>query len=427
MNFKKILKEALTIKFDKAFGLDIGDRSVEIIELDKAFKFSVSTYGRIELPEGVVENGRIVDQAVLAEKIKNLLKGVKTRKVSTNRVIVSLPDSQIFVKCFSVDSNLHAGALSQAIIDQVSLSIPINIDKTYWDFIESPLADKTKKMIMFVAVPREIANSYVRFCNSIGLEVISLSTESLSLARIILKSSTTQSLIMDIGSRSTNLHFFDSNDKINMSATIPLAGEQMTEAVMVALKNEPAEAEAQKIKFGFNGSDKNNIKSIILPIMEDILKETASAISYYEQAFNQKLDNIYIIGGSALLPGIVEVMKDSLKRDVQIAVSAYNINLNILGGINKQFALYANVIGLGMLGASVGFRDLNLLKKMPTSEVNSVNKLNLFNMGYLTKTNTIRTILNNKFVLVIMIIMVGVIFAVLLQQAKNFIPSITVI
>ena len=62
MNFKKVLKDALTIKFDKAFGLDIGDRSIEIIELEKVFRFSVVTYGRTELNEGIVENGKIIDQ-----------------------------------------------------------------------------------------------------------------------------------------------------------------------------------------------------------------------------------------------------------------------------------------------------------------------------------------------------------------------------
>ena len=81
-----------------------------------------------------------------------------------------------------------------------------------------------------------------------------------------------------------------------------------------------------------------------------------------------------------------------------------------------------NVIGLGMLGSSGEFRDLNLLKKIPASEVNTVNKLNLFNMGYLSKVNTFRTILNNKFMLVILIIIIGLIFAILYQQAINKSP-----
>ncbi len=419
-NFKKILQDTLTIKFDKAFGLDIGDRSAEIIELEKVFKFSVTTYGRVELPAGIVENGRILDQAILAEEVKKLLKSVKPRKVSTNKVILSLPESQVYVECFPVDIKLKKNALIQVITDKVSLSLPINLDKTYWDFVEKPMVDKTKKLIVFISVPKDIANSYVKFCNSIGLEVVSLSSESLSLARVILKSSNKQSLIMDIGSRSTNLSFFDSNDKINMSVTIPVAGEQMTQAVQVGLKIDTVEAEVIKIKSGFNDNQENNIKALILPVMEDILKETKAAINYYEEAFKQQLDDIYIIGGSALLPGIKDVIKANLKKEVQVATGGNNIVLGALGNKSNQFPLYANVIGLGMLGASGGFQDLNLLKRMPTSQVNSVNKLNLFRLGYLSQVNTIRTIMNNKFVLVIMVILIGVIFAILLQQTQSY-------
>jgi type IV pilus assembly protein PilM len=420
MSLAKILKDTLTIKFDKAFGLDIGDGSVEIIEMEKVFKFSAVTYGRTELEEGVVDNGRIISQPILAEKIKKLLKDAKPKRVSTNKVIVSLPESQVFVQCFPVDAKLKGSALNLAILDKVSARLPMIIDKVYWDFVEKPLADKTKKLIMFFGVPKDVANSYVKFCNSIGLEVVSLCIESLSLARTVLKSSPKQSLIIDLGARSTNLSFFDSNDKINMSITIPVAGEMLTEAIRSKLKIETAEAESLKVKLGFKDSKENNVRPIILPLFEDIMTETKQAIEYYEETFKQKLEDIYIIGGSALLPGIVDVAKASLKREVQIANSVYNTNLNAITGKNNSFPLYANVIGLGMLGASGEFKDMNLLKKMPAAEVNSVNKLNLFNMGYLSKVNTLRTILDNKYVLVVLIILIGIVFAVLYQQAQNY-------
>jgi type IV pilus assembly protein PilM len=250
MNFRKILRDALTIKFDKAFGLDISDRSVEVVELEKVFRFSVVTYGRTELPDGIVVNGKIVDQNSLAEKLKKLLKEAHPKRVSTNKVIVSLPESQVFIQCFVVDQKLKSGALTNYIINKVSLLLPLNIDKTYWDFIEKPLPDKNRKLIIFISVPKDVAGGYVKFCNSVGLEVVSLCVESLSLARAILRNSDRQSLIMDMGAHATNLSFFDSNDKVNMSISIPVAGSEMTEAIKNQLNLELAEAENLKIKFG---------------------------------------------------------------------------------------------------------------------------------------------------------------------------------
>jgi type IV pilus assembly protein PilM len=421
MAFKDKLKETLTIKFDKAFGLDISDRSVEIIELEKVFRFSVTTYGREELAPGVVENGRILDANALALKLKTLLKEVKPKRVSTNKAIISLPETQVFIQCFTVDANLKSTELSEAILDKVGTILPLNPDKMYWDFIRKPLPDKTKALIIFVGVPRDIASGYVKFCNSIGLEVVSLSVESLSLARAILKKSDRQSLIMDIGTLSTSLNFFDSNDCAQMSVIIPLAGQNFTDAIKTKLNLEGPDADDLKAKFGFKDSSENNIRPHVLPVLDEMVKEVKDAINYYEATFKQKLDDVYLIGGSALMPGIAEEIKLRIDRPIQIAVSGHNINLKSLAGkAGNSFPLFANVIGLGMLGASGEFQDINLLKKMPRAEVNTIDKLNLFKLGYLSKVNTIRAIFNNKYVLITVIILIGVIFAVLLQQAKNF-------
>lgn len=421
MNYKTIFKEALSIKFDMAFGLDIGDRSVEIIELQKFFRYSIVTYGRAELGEGIVENGQILDQNVLAERVKKLLNEAKPKKVSTNKVVVSLPETQVFINCFEVDSKLKAGALSKAILDKVSLSMLVNIDKTYWDFTVNPLSDKTKKLITFFCIPKEIANSYVKFCNSIGLEVVSLCLEPLSLARIILKKMLLQSLIIDIGSGATHLNFFDSDDILNVSITIPVAGEKITLAIKDKLQIERDDAEALKAKFGIIDNPENKVRPIILPILEDIIAEVKSAISYYEGAFNQKLDNIYVVGGTALLPGFIEMAKTSLGKEVTLGTSAKNINFDSIIGKTNQFVYFANVLGLGMLGASAEFkRDVNFIKKMPKVESNSVSRLKLFNLGYLSKVNTLRVILNNKFILIILVILIGAIFMMLLEQVKKF-------
>ena len=159
---------------------------------------------------------------------------------------------------------------------------------------------------------------------------------------------------------------------------------------------------------------------VIRTFSQEFKRETKEAIVYYESAFKQKLDDIYIIGGSALLPDILKEIKVILGRNAELAVNSFSVKLNSLATLKNHFPLFANVIGLGMLGASGEFRDLNLLKKMPSSEVNSVNKLNLFSMNYLSRVNTIRTIMNNKFVLVIMIILIAIVFAILLQQAQNY-------
>ena len=83
------IHKLLNTNFDRAFGLDISDKTIEIAELNKLFHFSVENHGRSELPEGVVKDGRVLDEKALAEQIKLLLQNVEPRHVSTNKVILS--------------------------------------------------------------------------------------------------------------------------------------------------------------------------------------------------------------------------------------------------------------------------------------------------------------------------------------------------
>jgi len=417
MTFKEKLDATLNIKFDKAFGLDISDRSVEIMEMSKVFTFAVDTYGRAELPAGIIENGVILNKDILVESIKKLLKGIKPRKISTNKVVLSLPESQVFTHSFVVDLKVKNSELLRVINDEVSSILPVSLNKMYWDFEAKNLPDNKTKLIMFVGVAKEIAQDYVKLCNSIGLEVVSLSLESFSVARAILKKSDKQSLIIDIGSKTSSIAIFDSNDRIALSVNVPVAGENFTKAIAAAQKISDQDAEALKIKWGFKKDAKNPVEPIIEPILiKEILIEVKTAMDYYEAHFKQNVDQIYLVGGSSMLPGIAEVVKNTLSKQLQIIFVGDVLKLKTLSDRSGEVALFANVIGLAMFGASGGYRDINLLNKMPSSEVNVVNKLSLFNMGYLSKVNALRSIIDNKFVLVVVVLAILVVFAVLTQQ-----------
>lgn len=420
MSFNKKLKDTLTIKLDKAFGLDISDRSVEIIELEKVFRFAVTTYGRADLQPGIIENGKILDKNALATILKDMLRAAKPKKVSTNKVIVSLPESQVYVECLVIDAKLKQSEIESLVEEKIALELPVGLSKMYWDFLLKSIPDRSKKILIFVGVMKDVAKDYVAFCNSIGLEVVSLSVESLSLARAILKKSDKQSLIIDIGARSSNLVFYDGGDKVNMSTNISIGGEDFTQSIVVGLGKEPDQAEALKKQWGFSGGTSNPVLSAISKPLVDLAKEIVDGVKYFEATFKQSLDEIYLIGGGSLTPGIAPELKKLIGREVQLVTVGNHIDLSALGDKAKVFSLFANVIGLGMLGASGEFSDINLLKSMPKSEVNTVNRLNLFKLGYLSRVNAIRTVFNNKYVLIVMIVLVGLIFAILLQQAENY-------
>lgn len=410
MTGDNIFRQILDIRVDKAFGLDISDSSVEIIEMSRRLKYSVRTYGRGELEDGIVKEGRIINPNALFEKLRGLLMSAKPKRLSTNRVVLSLPESQVYTHSFLIDSKLKSSdEIRNAVMIEVVNLVPINISKLYWDFEVKDLVTLQKKQVVFMGIEKAIVDEYIKLCNSLGLEVVMLSSESMNLARVILKKSEEQDLIVDFGTKVTNISVFDSNDKLSLSVSLPLGGEHLTKAISNSMKIKEEEAEELKISWGLNKDSKNKILPIIEPLVKEIATELKKSIEYYERVFNQKIDNIYFVGGSSLLVGLIDYMNKEVGRDVKMATIGNNVKLNLISE-KDSVSFFSNVLGLGMLGLNSKIREINLFRKVTHLELNSINKFDLFRLGYLSKFSVLRIIFNNVITLFIVIAIFALIF-----------------
>jgi type IV pilus assembly protein PilM len=74
-------------KSKKGIGIEITSEKVNVIQLRRKgpSSYRLVTYGSMELPEGTVEEGRILDPVALGEIIRSLLteKKIKAKQVAT--------------------------------------------------------------------------------------------------------------------------------------------------------------------------------------------------------------------------------------------------------------------------------------------------------------------------------------------------------
>lgn len=407
------LQKVLNTNFDRAFGLDISDKSIEIAELNKLFHFSLVNHGRGELPEGIVKDGRILDEKALAEQIKLVLQKTTPRHVSTNRVILSLPGTQVFTHHFVMNTILSGAALRLMVQKEIVKILPINPGLMYWDIKVKNLpgggaGGNSGMSIVFMGIVKNVADSYVRVCNSIGLDVVAFGLEPFSVARLLLTSDNTVTAIIDMGTHTTNVSIMKGNDELELTVTIPLGGRNMTQAISQGLNVDEATAEAKKVAVGANTSEE--LFFLIEPVIKNIASEVARAISYFETTMSSKVDSLLLVGGASVMGGIKEKMVEVLGRPVNSAVHFNNFDtLESLtankpeGAMNSM--LYTSVIGLAMLGASNEFENINLLKQMPSVQINKIKRGDLFNAGYLSKTTALRALLNSRLMLAVSLLM----------------------
>ncbi|MCR4283807.1 MAG: type IV pilus assembly protein PilM [Parcubacteria group bacterium] len=354
-------------------GVDISDSSVEVLRLNG--KREIVNHARIILPEGIVENGKIIDKEKLVLSLKEVLEKAGGRDVVSSskkiKVVISLPESKVFVRNFELPIDLKNDDLKQEIMSEINKIAPSGLDTVYWDYVL--VSTKKSHHILFVAVPKYLVDEYKEVAELAGLEVIIIDVEASSLGRALLKPLflKANSMVVDIGTRTSDISIFGRDGLLHLSVSAPVAGSQLTQAVMDKLAKSREESEELKRTFGFNDNGEGHQISVILKnSFEEVLDKIKKAINYYQNNVNGKVEEIILAGGSSSLPGLDEYLEKSLGVKVKIGNPIEKLkNGQILNNREKQSVLFSNVIGLALRGLDDSWRGINLLPKVSGSSI----------------------------------------------------------
>lgn len=354
-------------------GVDISDSSIEVLRLNK--NREIIEYARVLLAEGVVENGKIMDKEKLVLSLREVLKKASGEDTTSSskkvEAIVSLPESKVFVRNFELPLGLDGEDLTREIMDEIGKIAPSGLDSIYWDYVL--VSTKKSHHILFVAAPKDLVNEYVEVADLAGLEVVVIDVEASSLGRSLLKPLflKANSMVVDIGARTSDISIFGRDGLLHLSVSVPVAGNQLTQAVMGKLGKSREEAEELKRTFGFSGEKEGHrVSTILRNSFEEVLDKIKKAISYYQNNVSGKVEEIILAGGSASLPELDEYLEKSLGIKVKIGNPIEKLkNGQILNNKEKQSVLFSNVIGLALRGLDDSWRGINLLPKTSNSNI----------------------------------------------------------
>ena len=317
-----------------AFGLDISDYSIEVLELGSRLK--VQAFGRIVLEPGIVKNGMILDKKKLTEKIKKV---ISQAKIKSNQVVLSLPESKVFIHIFQTPKGLKGKTLKYAIAFEAPKIIPLEQQKIYWDCqIVSSLPKATQQSVLYVATFKKIINGYIDVLNEIGLKPVVFEMESIALGRALLESIKPQNslVIVDIGARTTNINIFNKNKELRWTSSVSVAGNQFTKAISEKLNISLDQAEELKKEQGLNEGSKTVL--ILQKELQPIIQEIKEILHYYKE----QIDEIFLAGGSAQIPDIVPYLSLNTEKKVSLGKSL------ITKQLKGESILYNTVIGLAL-------------------------------------------------------------------------------
>ncbi len=338
-----------------AIGLDIADHTIEVVELSKTVKKAkILSMARAVLEPGIVERGAIKDQDKLKIILKKIFAEAKPNPIVGKRVIFGLSESQVYTHAFQLQE-LSKKKIQEALPRMISRVIPLPEDDIIFSYKvlkdhktknkNSKSADDKKKTdVVVVVASKRVVGEWQTFLKSMGFQIEAFDIESLALFRgVFSKKIKSPVAIIDIGSRTTNISFFDSLG-LRYSQISHVAGEALTTLIMENDKIDFLEAEEQKKQLNLADGKHHEL---VQPVVDKLVVDIVGAVDFFEKKIGGEISELILVGGSSKIFGLAEYLNQSVGRSARIGSSTL-----LQGEVDIQ---YLEAIGLAWRGVEAGW------------------------------------------------------------------------
>ncbi|MEA5420910.1 type IV pilus assembly protein PilM [Spirulina sp. CCNP1310] len=178
----------LFAKKGNGIGLEIAPERINIVQLRKQGQnYKLVTFVTEEVPEGIIEEGRILDSPALAELIRETLdkNNIKAKKIAT-----AVPMRESIIRLIPIPSELDDQELKDMVLNhEAGLYLPypreeVDLDYQKLGFFEDE--DGIEKVqVLLVATRREVTDMYLETFEQAELEIDVLEINSFALIRTI--------------------------------------------------------------------------------------------------------------------------------------------------------------------------------------------------------------------------------------------------
>lgn len=300
-------------------GLDIGSRTIKIVELHKeGTNFSLAATGIVGYSGNPV--GRMEDEKEMASLAQVMRKLHSEAGVAGRDVIISIPEPQVFTRTIRFPL-LTDAEIASAVKWEAEQYIPIPVNEA---IIQHTILSRDETsaspgvIVLLVAAPRVVVEKYTKLVSLAGLNPIAVETELIALTRSLAPADRTV-LLVDFGAMSTNIAIAK-NTLLSFSRSIPIAGEAFTRAVSQGLGVAAPQAEEYKKTYGLTASQlEGKVKTALDPVLRLVVDEIKKAITFYQSEEKGDAPTAVIIsGGTSGMPDIITMLSQLLGIEVLV-------------------------------------------------------------------------------------------------------------
>ena len=226
----------------QGIGIELAPERINIAQVRKQGQgFKLTMLSSVEIPEGLIQEGKITDSPGLAELIRSAL---AESKIKVDRVATAVPMREAVIRIIPVPAELNDKELREMVLDhEAGLYLPypreeVDVDYQKLDVIVDE--DGIEKVqVLLVATKKEITESYIDTFGQAGLQVDVLEINSFALIRTIREQlrqfgSQEAAVLVDIEFDSTEIAIIV-NGVPQFNRTVPIGTYQLQSALSRAM------------------------------------------------------------------------------------------------------------------------------------------------------------------------------------------------
>ncbi len=327
-------------------GVDIGAGGLKVVELmNEKGRAKLLTYGYSSHPTGDIGNSPLEDPKGTGMELAKLIKACEAK---STKAMAALPLSSVFSTIVAIPRKKDEKEMKPLIDAQISKLTPLPLAEmiTYSTFIDDIKKGEPKKKnkkaekeperpktaeererekyvrVLVTGAAKTLVQKYIEIFKYAKLDLQALDTESFALIRSLVGKDKSAIMILDIGSRRTNLTIVEKGIPF-LTRSINVGGATVTKRIMEQMNMSEEQAEQMKLDLGTMVQGAPTVAGGMPKILEAIMLPILNEIQYAFQLYAgmeltefKKVEKIILTGGSSHLPRIPEYLSETLNLNV---------------------------------------------------------------------------------------------------------------
>ena len=316
--------ELLKNKSNTVLGVDISSTSVKVLELGlSGNKYKVEAFGTAKLPSGaVVENNinelEVVGEAV-AQALANSRSGVKAGAAAVS-------GAAVITKSIEMDAALSDDEMESQITVEADQYIPYAMDEVAIDFEVQGLNENNPERVevLLAACRRENVEMREEALRIGGLKTRVMDVEAFAMERaceliegqLDLSDEDPVLAVVDIGATKSTLNVINKGRTVYTREQL-FGGRQLTDEIQRRYGLSPVDAEKAKR----SGNLPDDYEPEVLDQFKDTVVQQISRLLqfFYSSSKFNDVDGIALVGGSASIRGLAEMIQGKLGTPCRVA------------------------------------------------------------------------------------------------------------